>query len=84
MPELLKIAVPNKGLLSEAVATMLSEAGYRQRSDLKDLVLVDEASKVEFYYLRPRDIAVYVGEGMPTCITGRDMLLDLVPTPKRS
>ena len=46
MPELLKIAVPNKGSLSEAAATMLSEAGYRQRSDLKDLVLVDEASKV--------------------------------------
>ncbi len=77
MPELLKIAVPNKGSLSEAAATMLSEAGYRQRSDLKDLVLVDEASKVEFYYLRPRDIAVYVGEGtLDLGITGRDMLLD--------
>lgn len=77
VPEMLKIAVPNKGALSEAATTMLAEAGYRQRSDTKDLVLVDEANKVEFYYLRPRDIAVYVGEGtLDVGITGRDMLLD--------
>lgn len=74
---MLKIAVPNKGALSEAATTMLTEAGYRQRTDLKDLVLLDEANKVEFYYLRPRDIAVYVGEGtLDLGITGRDMLLD--------
>lgn len=77
MPEMLRIAVPNKGALAEAAATMLTEAGYRQRSDLKDLVLVDETNRVEFYYLRPRDIAVYVGEGtLDLGITGRDMLLD--------
>ena len=74
---MLKIAVPNKGSLSESATTMLIEAGYRQRTDPKDLVLVDEANKVEFYYLRPRDIAVYVGEGtLDLGITGRDMLLD--------
>ncbi len=74
---LLKIAVPNKGSLSEAASTMLKEAGYRQRWDLKDLVLVDQRNHVEFYYLRPRDIAVYVGEGtLDVGITGRDMLLD--------
>ncbi|HEY3407174.1 MAG TPA: ATP phosphoribosyltransferase [Propionicimonas sp.] len=56
---------------------MLREAGYRQRHDPKDLVLVDDANGVEFYYLRPRDIAVYVGEGtLDLGITGRDMLLD--------
>lgn len=76
-PALLKIAVPNKGSLSEASTAMLHEAGYRQRHDAKDLVLVDEANGVEFYYLRPRDIAVYVGEGtLHLGITGRDMLLD--------
>lgn len=75
--ELLKIAVPNKGSLAEGAAQMLREAGYRQRHDAKDLVLVDEANGVEFYYLRPRDIAVYVGEGtLDLGITGRDMLLD--------
>jgi ATP phosphoribosyltransferase len=74
---LLKIAVPNKGSLADAATTMLKEAGYRQRWDLKDLVLVDERNGVEFYYLRPRDIAVYVGEGtLDVGITGRDMLLD--------
>ncbi len=77
MPEMLRIAVPNKGALSESAAAMLSKAGYRQRSDTKDLVLVDELNNVEFYYLRPRDIAVYVGEGtLDLGITGRDMLLD--------
>jgi ATP phosphoribosyltransferase len=74
---LLRIAVPNKGALAEASAQMLSEAGYRQRWDAKDLVLVDEANAAEFYYLRPRDIAVYVGEGtLDLGITGRDLLLD--------
>ncbi len=74
---MLKIAVPNKGSLAEAASTMLRAAGYRQRTDSKDLILVDSAHDVEFYYLRPRDIAVYVGEGhLDVGITGRDMLLD--------
>jgi len=74
---LLKIAVPNKGSLAEGAANMLREAGYRQRADAKELVLVDDANGVEFYYLRPKDIAVYVGEGtLDLGITGRDMLLD--------
>lgn len=74
---LLKIAVPNKGALAEAAAAMLRSAGYRQRVDSKDLTLIDSDHNVEFYYLRPRDIAVYVGEGhLDLGITGRDMLLD--------
>ncbi|MFT3875199.1 MAG: ATP phosphoribosyltransferase [Propioniciclava sp.] len=74
---MLRIAVPNKGSLSEATHAMLTEAGYKQRSDSKDLVLIDEANGVEFYYLRPRDIAVYVGERtLDLGFTGRDMLLD--------
>ena len=74
---LIKVAVPNKGSLSEPAAEMLREAGYAQRTDLKELVLLDEANGVEFFYLRPRDIAVYVGEGtLDVGITGRDMLLD--------
>ncbi|WP_375422756.1 ATP phosphoribosyltransferase [uncultured Friedmanniella sp.] len=73
----IKVAVPNKGSLSESAAAMLREAGYAQRSDPKELVLFDEANGVEFFYLRPRDIAVYVGEGtLDVGITGRDMLLD--------
>ncbi len=74
---LLKIAVPNKGALAEAASEMLRSAGYRQRTDPKDLTLIDVDHNVEFYYLRPRDIAVYVGAGhLDLGITGRDMLLD--------
>ena len=73
----LKIAVPNKGSLAESSALMLREAGYRQRNDLRDLVFIDPENDVEFYYLRPRDIAVYVGSGeLEAGITGRDLLLD--------
>ena len=73
---LIKVAVPNKGSLSEPAAEMLREAGYAQRSD-GELALLDEVNGVEFFYLRPRDIAVYVGEGtLDVGITGRDMLLD--------
>lgn len=74
---MLKIAVPNKGSLADASAEMLREAGYRQRHDRRDLVMSDPANGVEFFYLRPRDIAVYVGEGtLDLGITGRDLMLD--------
>lgn len=74
---LLRIAVPNKGALAEAAAGMLRAAGYRQRTDTKELTLIDSDHGVEFYYLRPRDIAVYIGRGdLDVGITGRDMLLD--------
>ena len=74
---MLKIAVPNKGALSEAASTMLREAGYAQRSDSKQLTKLDPDNDVEFFYLRPRDIALYVGEGtLDAGITGRDLLLD--------
>jgi ATP phosphoribosyltransferase len=73
----LRIAVPNKGALSEAASTMLREAGYRQRDDNKRLTLLDDENGVEFFYLRPRDIALYVGEGtLDVGITGRDLLHD--------
>ncbi|NLE98699.1 MAG: ATP phosphoribosyltransferase [Propionibacterium sp.] len=76
-PRMLRVAVPNKGALAEAARDMLISAGYRQRSDLKELTLIDADHNVEFYYLRPRDIAVYVGRGdLDVGITGRDMLLD--------
>lgn len=74
---MLKIAVPNKGSLADSAAQMLREAGYRQRSDSRDLVMTDAPNGVEFFYLRPRDIAVYVGEGtLDIGLTGRDLVLD--------
>ncbi len=75
--KLLRIAVPNKGSLAQAASEMLRESGYRQRHDAKELVLTDAENGVEFFYLRPRDIALYVGEGtLDVGITGRDLLLD--------
>jgi len=73
----LRVAVPNKGSLSASATEILHEAGYRQRSDTKQLSLSDPDNEVEFFYLRPRDIALYVGEGtLDLGITGRDLLLD--------
>ncbi|CAG7573347.1 ATP phosphoribosyltransferase [Barrientosiimonas humi] len=74
---MLKLAVPNKGALAESAAEMLREAGYRGRRDSKELVVADPDNGVELYFLRPRDIAVYVGSGtLEAGITGRDLLLD--------
>ncbi|WP_229398509.1 ATP phosphoribosyltransferase [Micromonospora okii] len=74
---MLRVAIPNKGTLAEPAVQMLREAGYRQRRDPKDLVCRDEANDVEFLYLRPRDIATYVGSGdLDLGITGRDLLVD--------
>jgi ATP phosphoribosyltransferase len=74
---MLRVAVPNKGSLSEPSTTMLAEAGYRQRSDHRELVLTDPANDAEFFFLRPRDIATYVAAGtLDVGITGRDLLLD--------
>jgi ATP phosphoribosyltransferase len=74
---MLRVAVPNKGSLSESAVGMLKEAGYRQRYDVRDLIMHDVENDIEFYFLRPRDIAVYVGSGeLDAGITGRDLLLD--------
>jgi ATP phosphoribosyltransferase len=74
---MLKIAVPNKGALAETAAQMLGEAGYRLRRDPKELTVADPRNDAEFFYLRPRDIATYVGSGaLDVGITGRDLLLD--------
>ncbi len=74
---MLRIAVPNKGSLSETAAEMLHEAGYAGRRDPRALSALDPRNDVEFFYLRPRDIATYVGSGaLDVGITGRDLLLD--------
>ncbi|WP_127819929.1 ATP phosphoribosyltransferase [Microbacterium sp. CPCC 204701] len=74
---MLRIAVPNKGSLAETASEMLHEAGYIGRRDPKDLHVIDPQNEVEFFYLRPKDIATYVGSGaLDVGITGRDLLLD--------
>jgi ATP phosphoribosyltransferase len=72
---MLRVALPNKGTLAEPAATMMREAGYRQRSDSRDLSMMDEDNRVEFFYLRPKDIATYVGSGdLHLGVTGADLM----------
>jgi ATP phosphoribosyltransferase len=71
---MLRVALPNKGTLAEPAATMMREAGYRQRSDPRDLSIADEENDIEFFYLRPKDIATYVGSGdLQLGVTGADL-----------
>jgi|SRR5829696_5117433 len=74
---MLRVAVPNKGTLAEPAAEVLAEAGYRRRSEPRDLTVLDPANDVEFFFLRPKDIPIYVGSGeLDLGITGRDLALD--------
>ena len=74
---MLRVAVPNKGALAASASEMLAEAGYRQRHDTRDLTVIDPANEVEFFFLRPKDIAIYVGSGdLDLGITGRDLARD--------
>jgi ATP phosphoribosyltransferase len=74
---MLRVAVPNKGVLSEAAISMLKESGYVVRRDPKDLHVIDKTAGIEFFYLRPRDIATYVGSGsLDAGFTGMDLLVD--------
>lgn len=74
---MIKIAIPNKGSLSEDAIRLVSEAGYKCKRYSSELVLFDKSNDIEFYFLRPRDIAIYVGNGfLDLGITGRDLALD--------
>src|SRR5690606_40127559 len=74
---MLRVAVPNKGSLSESATSILAEAGYRKRTDSRELSVLDPQNQGEFYLLRPKDIALYVGSGeLDLGITGRDLAPD--------
>ena len=74
---MIRIAVPNKGSLSEHAVQVLKEAGYKGRGITKALNVVDEPNDVEFFFLRPKDIAIYVAQGhLDLGITGRDLAAD--------
>lgn len=80
---MLQIAIPNKGALSEGAVELLKEAGYKCTRSGRELIVADKNNQIEFIFLRPRDIAVYVGNGtLPLGITGRDLALDSGSTVK--
>ncbi|MGH3434972.1 MAG: ATP phosphoribosyltransferase [Sciscionella sp.] len=74
---MLRVALPNKGTLSRPASDMVAEAGYRQRSEQRDLTAFDPENEIEFFYLRPKDISIYVGSGeLDLGVTGRDLARD--------
>ncbi|WP_165485805.1 ATP phosphoribosyltransferase [Frankia sp. Cppng1_Ct_nod] len=74
---MLRLAVPNKGALATASGQLLVDAGYQAHRESAELVITDTENDIEFFFLRPRDIAVYVGAGrLDIGITGRDLLID--------
>ena len=74
---MLQIALPNKGKLASGSIELLQAAGYRLSRAGRELSVRDAGHGVAFYFLRPRDIAVYVSTGvLDLGITGRDMLVD--------
>jgi len=74
---MLRIAIPNKGALSEGAVAIAKEAGYSCKRSGRELSVIDHKHDIEFVYLRPRDIAIYVGNGtLDLGITGRDLAFD--------
>ncbi len=74
---MLRIAIPNKGALSETSVKLLKEAGYKVKRQSRELIVYDKKNDIEFVFLRPRDIAVYVANGvLDLGITGRDLTFD--------
>ncbi len=74
---MLQIALPNKGGLAGEASDLLREAGYNCRRYGRELVVRDKSHAMEFIFLRPRDIAIYVSKGiLDLGITGRDLAVD--------
>lgn len=70
---MLRVALPHKGELAGPASEIVADAGYRGRSHPRELSVVDDDNDVEFFHLRPRDIATYVGQGrLDLGITGLD------------
>ena len=74
---MIKVALPNKGGLFEPTIDLLNSCGYRVSKAGSSLSSLDPENDVEFYFLRPGDIPLYVGNGMLDCgITGKDFVAE--------
>lgn len=72
---MIKVALPNKGQLFEPTMEMLAACGYRVSKSLRSLSTLDAENGVEFYFLRPGDIPMYVAGGiLDAGITGMDFV----------
>lgn len=79
---MIKVALPNKGVLFEPTMDILSACGYKVGKTLRSLSIMDAANGVEFYFLRPGDIPLYVANGtLDAGVTGMDFVAEKGVTP---
>ena len=70
---MIKVALPNKGMLFEPTQELLKACGYKASKPYKTLTSIDTKNGIEFFFLRPSDIPMYVGRGIIDAgITGID------------
>tara|TARA_B110000483_G_C18198408_1_gene544113 strand:- start:917 stop:1759 length:843 start_codon:yes stop_codon:yes gene_type:complete len=70
---MIKMALPNKGGLFEPTIELLKACGYKAKKSYKSLSCIDVENGIEFFFLRPGDIPMYVGKGIIDMgITGLD------------
>ncbi len=74
---MIKVALPNKGVLFEPTVELLASCGYRAGRTATSLSSFDAENGVEFYFLRPGDIPVYISNGiLDAGITGKDFVAE--------
>jgi ATP phosphoribosyltransferase len=74
---MIKVALPNKGQLFEPTMDILAACGYRVSKSLRSLSTLDSENQVEFYFLRPVDIPLYVANGiLDAGVTGKDFVAE--------
>src|SRR3990172_703499 len=74
---MIKVALPNKGALFEPTIELLNSCGYRVTKAGSNLCSIDPENDVEFYFLRPGDIPLYISNGILDCgITGKDFVAE--------
>lgn len=70
---MIKVALPNKGMLFDPTQDLLKACGYKASKPYKTLTSIDLQNGIEFFFLRPSDIPMYVGRGIIDAgITGID------------
>ncbi len=79
---MIKVALPNKGQLFDPTMDILAACGYRVSKSLRSLSTLDSENQVEFYFLRPGDIPLYVSNGiLDAGITGKDFVAEKCVAP---
>lgn len=74
---MIKVALPNKGQLFERTIEIMSACGYRVNKSSRSLSTIDNDNQVEFFFLRPTDIPLYVANGiLDAGITGKDFVAE--------